>query len=83
MKQYKKQTEQQSIKYRVRDVNKLYEIRTVKHGWVIVELLKKTNSGRLVLRLLFTNTIIVRKADKRIRPCQRINMRKFKKLLGL
>jgi hypothetical protein len=69
---------EQQIKYKSRDLNKLYEIRTVKHGWVIAELLKRTKSGRLVLRLLFTNTIVIRKVGKRIRPCQRVNMRKLK-----
>jgi len=66
-----KSVPKQNIRYKIKDKSKLFEISTCKRGWQPVELLRYTKSGKLVLRLLFSNQIIVRKFGKRIRPYQK------------
>lgn len=66
-----KSISKQNIKYRIKDKDRLYEISSAKHGWQPVELIKFIKNGRVVLRLIFSNQIIVRKIGKKMRPYQR------------
>jgi hypothetical protein len=65
-----KSASKQEFKYRVKDRSKLVEILSVKHGWQPAEVVRYLKNGRIVLKLLFSNQIIVRKIGKRMRPYQ-------------